>query len=98
MLFDRNARRLGATVTVDNNNAAASIGWTATTAANWLTLSKTIGMTPDSFAVTYTGDLPPGFYSAAVMLTQAGNGDQVAVPVSLALQETKIFLPAVNKQ
>ena len=98
MLFDRNALQLGATVTVDNNNAAASIGWTATTAANWLTLSKTGGMTPDSFAVTYTGNLPPGVYSAAVVLTQAGAGDQVAVPVSLMLQETKIFLPTVNKQ
>ena len=99
IVLDRQSNALTVLVNVDNQNAATALAWTAQATESWLQLSKTSGVTPDSFEVSYVGDLAPGQYNGAILVTSSAGGvAQVEAPVNLTLQMPTIYLPNINKQ
>jgi len=80
------------------NQGAASAGFTASSATEsggtWLQVSPATGAAsaaaPGTITVTATpGSLPPGTYSGTVTIASAATGDQLVVPVTMAISSVQ---------
>lgn len=86
-------------ISVDNQNAQEVLAWNAAATVAWLQLSRTNGLTPDSFAVNYIGNLPPGNYIGSIEISSNAPGvPAVELPVTLSLEPVQVFLPAVSRE
>jgi len=83
---------------IDNQNVVQSIGWTATSSADWLVLDTVTGVTPAQLTASYVGDLAIGSYTAEVTFTSAAvPAQQVKVPVHITVSAFNVYLPATNR-
>ncbi|MFN3324128.1 MAG: malectin domain-containing carbohydrate-binding protein [Bryobacteraceae bacterium] len=69
------------------SNGGGTLGWTAASAQNWITLSATSGTAPSNLSVGISaGGLAAGTYSGSVVITAAGaSGSPQTIPVSLTV-------------
>jgi len=95
ILFDT---RMGVTrvrLSIDNQNIANPVVWTAVASASWLGLGVTSGTTPDQMYVTLNeAGLPRGYYTATISLTSpALPGQSTTVGVAASISGQRLYLP-----
>ena len=81
-----------------SSTSSGTVGWSASTTANWLLLSHLSGTTPDSFTIwPVVAGLAAGTYTATITVTGTGatNSPQ-SIPVDLTISPAMSSTPATT--
>ncbi len=96
-LLARPGQVVQAQIMLGDTSTDASLAWQASESADWLSLSKLSGNTPDTLTIAAQAAASPGLQTATIQLSSSGGN--VAISVRLRVTNTiyPVYLPLMRR-